>query len=210
MRGLAVEPVEMRRVHGIFHGLKPVAMIDLVLLDPALAVLPYEHVPAGQQRPRLGPEIGPQEAAEFFHGIGHVLDLVLETGRFRLGRLLDTLPGTIELPAVIGTANAFLVDATESERSAAVRALLADHTITAGTIAEDDQIFAEQPNSFDRLFVGQFTGAGHRHPVTTQQLTARRAASDSGQGLVLFACEHLKLLELADPAYSLSSLNRKL
>src|SRR5574341_812067 len=55
----AVQPVQMRWVHRILHGLKPVAVINLVLLDPAFTVLPAQYVPARQQRSRLRSQIRP-------------------------------------------------------------------------------------------------------------------------------------------------------
>jgi hypothetical protein len=48
MSRLAMEPKKMGRVHRVLHRLEPITMIDLVLLDPALAVLPGQNIPTRQ------------------------------------------------------------------------------------------------------------------------------------------------------------------
>src|SRR5687768_1531876 len=63
VRGLAVQPIEMRWIDGILHRLQPITVIDFVLLDPALAVLPGQHVPTRQQGLRLRSQVGPEESA---------------------------------------------------------------------------------------------------------------------------------------------------
>ena len=72
-----------------------------------------------------------------------MLDLVFEAAGFRLCRLFKTLTGAVEFPTVIRTANAFFVDAAKRERRLAVRALFADHAVTAALVAIDHQIFAQ-------------------------------------------------------------------
>ena len=48
VRSVAMQPIEMRRIDRVLHGLEPVAIVNLVLFDPSFAVLPGQHVPAGQ------------------------------------------------------------------------------------------------------------------------------------------------------------------
>ena len=194
MRRVAVQPIEMRRIDRVLHRLEPVATVDLVLLDPALAVLPRQHVPARQQRPRRRPKICPQKSAQFFDRIGDVLDLVLEAAFLRLGGLLEASSRAVEFPAMIATANAFLVDAAKSQRRFAMRAVLADHAVASRFVAIHDKILAQETNRLDRLLIGQFRGNRDRHPVAPQQPPAARARSDAGQHVIFFAGEHDALL----------------
>ena len=66
------------------------------------------------------------QTAEILDRIGNLFDAVFEFAFGRLGRLFKTFAGVIELPAVIGTANAFFVYPSVSERRQAVRAMFAD------------------------------------------------------------------------------------
>jgi hypothetical protein len=54
MGSLSVEPIEVRWIDRVLHRLEPIAVINLVLFDPALAVFPTQHVPSRQQRFGLG------------------------------------------------------------------------------------------------------------------------------------------------------------
>src|SRR6476661_8768261 len=114
MGGVAVQPIEMRGIDGILHRLEPVAMINFMLLHSAYAVFPGEHIPARQQRPRLGAHISPDQSPQALGWIRRVFDLVLEAAFGGFRRLLQTFSGAVELPAVIRTANAFFVDAAKS------------------------------------------------------------------------------------------------
>src|SRR5262245_19324127 len=131
----------MRWINRVFHRLQPVAVIQLVSFDPALAVFPSEHIPARQQRPRLRSQISPQQSTQFLNRIRGVFDLVFKSALNGLSGLFKTLPGAVEFPTVIRAANAFLIDAAKSERSFAMRALLGNHTVAASPVAEHNKIF---------------------------------------------------------------------
>ncbi len=120
-----------------------------------------------------------------------MFDLVFETAVDRFRRLFETFSRTVEFPTVIRAADAFAIDAAESQRSFSVRALFGDHTVAAALVAIDHQIFAHQPKRFDRLRLGQFAGADHRHPVAPQILAARRAAADLRQRFIFFTVSML-------------------
>src|SRR5262245_6512673 len=57
VRGVPMQPKQMRRIHGIFHRLQPVTIDDRFLDNPASTVFPNEHIPTRQQRFRLRTEV---------------------------------------------------------------------------------------------------------------------------------------------------------
>jgi hypothetical protein len=61
--------------------------------------------------------------------------------------LVDTGTGHIELPAVIHTAQARLLVASECERRPSVRTMFADDTEPTVRITEHDEVFAEEPRA---------------------------------------------------------------
>src|SRR6185295_7926882 len=135
VRGVAMEPIEMRRSDGICHRLEPVAFGNFMLLHPALAILPSEHIPKRQQRRRLRAHVSPDQTAEPSGRISDMLDLIFEPARLGLRRLLKTLAGAVELPTMIRAADPFLIDAAECQRRFAVRALLGDHAVATASVA---------------------------------------------------------------------------
>src|ERR687892_234044 len=108
-----------------------------------------------------------------------MFDLVFVRSLRGLGRLLETSSVAIVFPAVIRAANAFLIDASKSERGASMRTMLADKTVPTLFIPVDNQFFAEKLDRLDRFLIGQLSGRRDRVPVAAQQFSARRAAPDS-------------------------------
>src|SRR5919108_5517580 len=187
---LAMQPIEMRRIYGIFHRLKPVAVINLVFLDPTLAVFPGEHIPARQQRTRLRAKIREQHPAEFLYGIGGVLDLILIGSLLRLGGLLEASSSPVKFPSVIWAANAFFADSAKGERRASMRAVLTDDAIALLPVAVDNKVFSQEANRFDRLLIGELGRHGYRQPVTPQQFSRGSPAADACQRFVFLTSQH--------------------
>src|SRR5215831_20195074 len=88
VRGVAMQPKQMRRVHGIFHRLQPVAIDDRFPDDPASTVFPNKHIPTRQQRPRLRAEVSENQSAEWLYRISDVFDPFFERAARRFCRLL--------------------------------------------------------------------------------------------------------------------------
>src|SRR4030095_1776686 len=119
-----------------------------------------------------------------------MFDLVFETARLGLRRLLDAPSGAVILPAVIGTANPFFIHATERQRCAAMRALFTDDAVTTLPVAIDNKIFTQEPKCFNRFLIGELADARYGHPVAPQHFSRRLAALDLSQHFIFFACEH--------------------
>src|SRR5262249_61007230 len=90
------------------------------------------------------PHVCPQDAAPLDQGIGRELDLLDEAAFLRFGGHLDALPGNVELPAVIGAAQAAFLVAAKPERCAAMRAELVDEPVTPEAVTQRHQPLADQ------------------------------------------------------------------
>src|SRR6185312_10112380 len=95
----------------------------IVLLQPlgsvALAAWNHDEFPFRQRRLLLRrTHIGPQDAAALDQGIGFQLDLLAKAAFLRLGWNIQAFAFHVELPAMIGTANAALLIAAEPKRNA--------------------------------------------------------------------------------------------
>jgi hypothetical protein len=66
-------------------------------------------------------------------------------------------------------------------------AAIVEQAHSAGRISKQDEGFAQQPHDFRGFLGRQLGGDGHRHPVTSQQLSARRARTDLSQEFIFFA-----------------------
>src|SRR5258706_8157451 len=101
-----------------------------------------ERVPARGGRRGPGAHVGEENARQLFDPIGGVVDLFPEAPALRLQRLLQTFSPGVELPAVIGAADAVRLDRAVVERGGAVRAVLADEAVLSASVAEQDQLLA--------------------------------------------------------------------
>src|SRR5262245_24222321 len=135
MRGVPMQPKQMRRVHGIFHRLQPVTIDNRFLDDPASTVFPNQHIPTRQQRPRLRTEVSENQSAEWLHRISDVFDAFFERAARRFCRLFQTLAGAVKFPTVIRTADTLVIDSPIGQGSQAMRAMFADQSIFAMLIA---------------------------------------------------------------------------
>src|SRR5262249_53236883 len=117
----AMRELGMHGVDGVLLALQPVAR-DHGGADLAEAILHHEQVPARQQRPRLRPEPGPDEAAELLDRIGGELDALREIMLAELGGLGDALTALVVEPAVIGAAQPLLLGNAAFEIDAAMGA----------------------------------------------------------------------------------------
>ena len=139
---VVVEPLEVDGVERVVHALEPVAG-ELHRDDPALDVVPLEEVPAREHGRRRRPHVREDDARLLLDGVRLDADLVLELGAFRLGRLVDALPGLIEDPAVVGAADAVLFRYAVGEVGLAVGARRLDEAERALRVAVENEVLAE-------------------------------------------------------------------
>ena len=196
IRGIAVveEAMQERGVRWIdadFERLQPVAL-DQTLEREGVRVGCDQTIEMRQLRRRAGAHIGKQDAAALHHRIGFLTDIGAEIGAFRLGRRFKAFAVDVEQPAVERTAQSAAFKTAERQIGAAMRTGAADETIAALAVAEDDQIFAEQPDRLDRPRSIQFLHQRGGLPVAAHQIAGGRAGTDAGDLLVLFLAEHLR------------------
>src|SRR5438270_11986259 len=102
----------------------------------------------GEGRLQLwGAEVDPDELAGLAHRIGRRLHPLLEGALRRLGRRLLDRAIDAELPAVIEAANATVLDPAQHQRGAAMGAVLVQQTDLAATVAEGDEVLAQQADA---------------------------------------------------------------
>jgi hypothetical protein len=188
----------MDRIDRVLHRLQPVAAQGLIDLQLSHSVAACEHVPFGQERLfSRRSQVGEQESGQLLHGVRRLRDFVFEPGLGVFERLFQTLPAGVVLPAVIGAADAVLLDKSVVKGHAAVGAVLGDKSIFAAAVSIQHQVFAEDP---DLLFWFFFSDLGRRRddvPVASQQFAAWRSGTDPREQFVFFSCEHGRLLSKA-------------
>src|SRR5919108_1054647 len=112
----------MRRVHGIFHRLQPVAVELRQNAQPMPTVSARPDVILGYRRRGLRPEISPVKPGELLHRIGSMFDGKRKFAVPRFRRCLQAVTLRVVEPAVIGTGKTSLLDSAVGKRSAAMRA----------------------------------------------------------------------------------------
>lgn len=71
-----------------------------------------------------------------------------------------------------------------------MRAAVGNETDVSLLVAEQHQVFAQDPYKLSGLLIGQLAGYGYRMPITPEQLPCRRSGPNAGDPLVLFLGQH--------------------
>src|SRR5262245_14277864 len=127
----AVQDLGMGGINASFQGLEPVALLnDLGHVAMRLGHLRPGEI--GQRRlQRRWSHVGPDNAADFYRRIGHGTNLILEMQFFGLVHHIDTAALSVELPAVVDTAQATLFIAAKEQRHPPMRTILIEQSDTA-------------------------------------------------------------------------------
>ncbi len=163
----SVQPVGMGRIVRILLCLQPVVMVQRQDNDVAHTVLAHQRFPPWQKRRGVWPEIGEQQTGQLLNGIRLQACLLHEWAVGALIRLLDAIAVNVEFPAVIGASQAILFGKSVIQGGVTVRATFRQEAEPALTVAEQHQVFAQEPDLLDRIVCVDFLCAGHRHPVPT-------------------------------------------
>ena len=94
-----------------------------------------------------GPRYAQSRPRELSHRVARGRDLVLERRSLRVRSAARGTARAVELPAVIGAADAVLGRDAVRERRAPVRAVLADQAELAAAVLEEDEILAEDTHA---------------------------------------------------------------
>jgi len=117
----------------------------------------------------FGPHVNPNQAAVKGCRVSRDVNLVFEVAFGGFGRHVDAVAVDVEFPAVIDTANAALLVASEVERGAAVGAVRLDDPDFVIRVAKGDQILTEQAQAHGRAIrFGQLVGQHRRQPESPE------------------------------------------
>ena len=190
LHGAGMQEAEMRGVDVAFEALQPVAVAH-VAHDHALVVGNAQHLERRQRRRHFAlAHIDPDDAALLGDLVGLGLDAVGEALVLGQVRLVEAVAFDVELPAVIGAAEAAFLVAAEEHRGAAVRAAVIEDADAALAVAEGDQLLAQELDAHRRGVGLQLPRQAGRHPVFAHQLARRRARPDPGQDVVVLHRQH--------------------
>src|ERR1700688_934540 len=179
----------MRRVDADFQRLQPVA-VDMALEGEGVAVGRDKTVDLGKGWRLAFAEIRPEDAALLDHGIGALFDALAELRVLWLGRRLQALARGVEQPAVKGAAQPAVLQPSEGEVGAAMRAMPLDQAVAARFVAKQHQVFAKQFDGTHRPRTRKLLDARRRLPVHPHQLPARLPWPGAGDQVVLFLAHH--------------------
>ena len=181
------------RVDADLHRLQPIALPQ-TLEGKDMGVGGAETVEIGEFRRLTRPHIGEDDAVLFDHGVRGGLDLLVHLRAFRLARLFDALAVAVEMPAVEGAAQPVILEPPETEVSAAMRAGTVNQAQLSVTVAEQNEVFAQQFDRNHGTVAGQFIGKRGGLPVAAHDLAGFCAGAGAGEGLVEFLADHLAFL----------------
>ncbi len=131
------------------------------------------------------------DSARLDTGIRGMMNLVLQLAAGRLRRGFEHMAFDVVLPTVIDAPQAAFFVAAEKQRSAAMGTVFAEQSDLSSSIAESDEVFAEQTHAHGRAIgFGNFLREQGGDPIAAKQTTHRGAGMHSGQQLVFFFREH--------------------
>ena len=187
-----MRPLEMYGIDRVLLALEPVAR-DLGQHDLAKPVLPGKEFPIRYQRPRLRPEIGPEQSAPLLDRIRLDADLVLQA-QFGMRDILIGLRQTDTVaviePAVIVAAQAALLDIAVGQIGAAMAALAVDQTVPAAEVLIENEVLAHQADRLDRAIARKLIDQRGRLPVLPHQFAGSGARPGARDEIVLFRAQH--------------------
>src|SRR3954468_16989430 len=100
------------------------------------------------------------------------------------------MPSGVEQPAMKGAAQAAMLEPSEGEISAAMRAVPIDQAVTPGLVAEQHQVCAEQSDGADWSIAVELAHQRRRLPVASHQLPAGVLRTGAGNQVVLLLAHH--------------------
>ena len=162
----------VNRVASVLHHLQPIAWHGEAKWHRLVAFVFGKSIEHGQFGHVLGrAHVGKQQAMQFAHRVGALLEVVLDFAAGRLGRGLQYGSVDVELPAVVAALNALVSGNAKLQRGTTVQTVLVQQTNALGPIAKHHQVFTHQAQGHWQIV--QLTGQHERVPVAAQVLTPR-------------------------------------
>ena len=186
--------VQVDGVDGVDAALDGLGVVVLLEVPGDVAVA-VRHARPLELRHRLHlllrAHVRPEDAAALPDGVGLQPDLVPEVAVGRLGRHVDAPAVDVELPAVVGAAEAVLLVAPEEEVGVAVGAEAVDEPDLPGAVPEGDEPLAEQLDADGHaVCFGDVLGQQEGYPVAAHQRAHLRSGADAGQPFVVQCAQH--------------------
>jgi hypothetical protein len=103
-----------------------------------------------------------------------------ERAAFGLGRGFQAGAVDIEQPAMKRAPQAAVFQPPEREIGAAMRTSAREQSVAALIVAEDDEIFAQQPHRLDRPVAGELVDQRSGLPIAAHQLAGTPCRDRSG------------------------------
>lgn len=151
---IGVEDIDVPRIHRVFCFLEPIVIrlgvateqmmsVDKNLIGAVLQILEQVVTRQGRLLCRRA-DVCEDDPVTLFNRMPR-LPVAMEIGSaFRLARHFETLPLSIEEPAMIAAANALFLDARIKQRGAAMDAARIDQAGMAALVAKQNEFLAQQ------------------------------------------------------------------
>src|SRR5215813_3442606 len=176
-RARPMQPAQMILIHGIFDHLKKIA-IHCPRSPRSNSIFPHQHIESRQQRGRLRAKIGKNDPAQLLSLVGRVTNTLSEGTVGRLTRRFQNSPIDVVKPAMVAAAQPAILEMTEFQRSAAMRAAKRQQSQPVLLIAKKHEILAQ--NSSAQRLSFQFIDKRDRKPITAQHFSGRRSRPNPG------------------------------
>jgi len=175
---VAMKPLHMNGVHGVFHKLQPIAW-DVGNPDIPDIVGPNQRPPMWQQGHRLRPDVCPDKTTELLYRmpVGVI---------FMAGKPFVVLHGPVhatalrsELPSVDDAPYAAVLNKTSYEVHASVSAKATEQPQLAGRLAEQDELLSEVTHwERPRLSCQYLAVSSDGKPIAAHEIAHRGPGTD--------------------------------
>src|SRR5687768_6224235 len=147
-----VQDSRVRGVRSIFNELKIICRPKPIIFDGTDAILASHDIDFWQDRRFTRAEIGPDQAAQLSRLVGLMADFVLERAVGRLRGPGEAISTYVELPAVVATLDSVRPNSAQFKRCSAMRAMQSEQGELTMTIAEENEVFTQDPHRSRSFF----------------------------------------------------------
>src|SRR5262245_35105243 len=173
----SMQPAQMILIHGVFDHLKKIA-IHCPRSPRSNSIFPHQHIESRRQRGRLRAKIGKNDPAQLLSLVGRVTNTLSEGTVGGLTRRFQNSPIDVVKPAMVAAAQPAILEMTEFQRSAAMRAAKRQQSQPVLVVTKKHEIL--DPDSSAQQLSFQFSDKRDRKPITAQHFSGGRSRPYSG------------------------------
>src|SRR5678816_28112 len=107
-----MEPLEMVLIDAVLHHLQ-IVTVDQPRAQGSNPVFSHQHIVAGQERHRVGTEVGKDNPGKLLSLVSPLRNALLKAAVGRLARLLQHTPVNVVKPSVVATTQTAILDMAE-------------------------------------------------------------------------------------------------